>query len=257
MTTHEAPKAGMTEEALPEDSGKLYIEGVCPTCHDPMHFVEFEKDMGPPKLEDKVVCYGCEHEHKLSAFVNKYISTRPMPETNRGGGVERYDDEKLFAIRQLVCGVWQDAVKEFNIKPGSGLEKNIGPVLNAIDELRNQPQPSVDLEPIAWLYRDPSQFSLHSNKQNADEEKRKSGGTVDPLYLAPRLSGNGWRPIESAPDGKKVWTIKKIAMSDGYFEPDVLYRNGEYWFYEPGRRAPKPDFWQDYFPPAAPSTEGK
>lgn len=52
-----------------------------------------------------------------------------------------------------------------------------------------------------------------------------------------------WQPIDSAPDGKDILTIKRIPMTDRYYQAEVIYRNGEYWFKNPGERAIIPDLW--------------
>jgi hypothetical protein len=70
-------------------------------------------------------------------------------------------------------------------------------------------------------------------------------------------SGGEWMPIESAPDGKKILVICKIALSDAFFEPEIAYRNCEYWFHEPGiRMFSPPHFWMPLPSPPTKTDEG-
>jgi hypothetical protein len=50
------------------------------------------------------------------------------------------------------------------------------------------------------------------------------------LQQALRSSGQGWRSISEMPDGKSFLVAERIMMGDGYFEPEIIYRNGMYYF---------------------------
>jgi hypothetical protein len=57
----------------------------------------------------------------------------------------------------------------------------------------------------------------------------------------PKMS---WKPIDTAPDGKNILTITR--HFDGFYEPEILYRNGEWWFIGAGERSfSKPTYWME------------
>ncbi len=54
--------------------------------------------------------------------------------------------------------------------------------------------------------------------------------TIAALDSAQVQEVEGWLPITGMPDGKSFLVAEKIMMQDGYFEPEIIYRNCSYYF---------------------------
>ena len=77
-------------------------------------------------------------------------------------------------------------------------------------------------------------------------EKMTDASEALALYAA-----QGWQDISTAPDGKRVIVIVPWVMDKGFYEPEIAYRNGDYWFYGcQERMMSKPTHWMPL--PAAP-----
>ena len=56
--------------------------------------------------------------------------------------------------------------------------------------------------------------------------------TAREIRKALSTPAGGWQTIAEMPDGKSFLVAEKIMMQDGYFQPEIIYRNGAYYFRE-------------------------